>query len=110
MTNYSYTPDSGSAAKSDLVIPIYDDRDSSAQSSYTLQSSHAYFWEKPKVYANEHRICSVVPTMRFVNTLLVMYAIWTGIDFIVSLCTLGMEFVCSVALIFSMTYWIWATW
>jgi hypothetical protein len=99
------------------MIPLSPYEDNSAQSSFSTNyintntsSSHTHFWEREKVYINEHRIGSVVPTMRFLNTIFIMYALYLGIDFIVGLCTFGMEFICSIALIFTISYWLWATW
>ena len=109
--------------KSDLMIPIYDS-DRTTDDSYSHKfintqtpslphsSTSGHFWERPgvSIYNGEHRLFGVVPTMRLVNTMCVVYALWTGVDFIVGLCTLAMEFTCAFALAFTIAYWMWATW
>lgn len=98
------------------MIPIYDEDSGQSQSIYsanfiqTSTSAHSYFWEKPKVYAEEHRLCSSIPAMRLLNTVLCFFMVYVGIDFILGLCTNAMEFICSVALVFTTIYWFWATW
>lgn len=105
------------------MIPIYDS-DRTTDDSYSHKfintqtpslphsSTPGHFWERPGVpiYNGEHRLFGVVPTMRLVNTMCVVYALWTGVDFIVGLCTLAMEFTCAFALAFTIVYWMWATW
>ena len=108
MSTISYGQNAGS--KSDLMIPLYDQESHMTGGSDTMTISASHFWERPCPYRNEHRLFDVIPTMRLVNSVIIIYVLYLGIDFIVGLCTHGMEFMSSVALVFTVIYWVWATW
>lgn len=70
-----------------------------------------YFWSRPKLYECEARIPVVnIPVCRALNTVIIIYTTYIGIDFIVGLCTYASQFSFSASLIACCSYWSWATW
>jgi hypothetical protein len=70
-----------------------------------------YFWTKSKIYDLEWKIPVLnIPIFRLLNTIIVIYSIAIGVDFIVGLCTEGSRLILAVSLIGASLYWLWATW
>jgi hypothetical protein len=73
--------------------------------------SPPYFWKRPRIYKNEAKIPVInIPIWRLVNTLFIIYALYLGIDLYFDVCTHASEATIVVTLIFTMSYWVWATW
>lgn len=71
----------------------------------------SFFWTRPVIYAHEQKVPRVnVPVWRLVNSVIIIYTVYIGIDFIGGLCTYATEVACSVTLFVCSVYWSWATW
>jgi len=61
-------------------------------------------------YKNEYRVFFNMPMWRFIASILLIYGIYCGIATVASLCTVGLQVICSFALISSSAYFAWAVW